>query len=432
MREHSPVDRCFEAERLRFSDAFFMPVEFRQHVLPNGLTIAAEVDPDAHTAAMGFFVRTGARDEETRLMGVSHFLEHMMFKGTAKRTADEVNQHFDDIGASHNAFTSAEITAFWAHTLPEHLDRAEEILADILRPALRQSDFDLEKNVILEEIAMYEDQPFWQVYEKAMERYYAGHPLRHRVLGTRESIHALSRDQMAAYFDARYSADNTVVALAGRVDFDAHVRSLEARCSSWGRKDPQREYPAHRPADDAFTEQSEKVNRQYLFTVAPAPSAQDDDRYAAAILSNILGDSEGSRLYWSLIETGLAEDAQAQYDPRDRTGEYYVFAVCAPEDARRVEDTILDEVAKLADSITDDDLLRVRSKIATGVTVAGERPSGRMRRLGQLLTLTGEYRTLEEELRRIDSVSLADLRRVLAKWPMRPKVTGRLRPAGCR
>jgi len=405
-----------------------MPVEFRKHVLPNGLTIAAEVDPDAHTAALGFFVRTGGRDERTELMGVSHFLEHMMFKGTERRSADEVNQHFDDIGASHNAFTSAEVTAFWAHVLPEYMDQAEDILADILRPALRQTDFDLEKNVILEEIAMYEDHPFWVVYEKAMERYYAGHPLRHRVLGTRETVNAMTREQMEDYFERRYSADNTVIALAGRIDFDAHVESLERRCGRWQTTHPAREFPAHAPPSDSFTDHSEKVNRHYLFMVAAAPAAQDDDRYAAAILANILGDSEGSRLYWSLIETGLAEDAQAQFDPRDRTGEYYMFAVCAPQDSERVEKVTMDEIEKLADSITEDDVLRVRSKIATSVTLAGERPSGRMRRLGQLLTLTGDYRTLDEELARINAVTLDDLHRVAEQWPLRPRVIGRLRP----
>src|SRR5690606_31565817 len=122
-----------------------MSTEFKQATLPNGLTVIAEVAPAAHSAAMGFFVKTGARDEVTSVMGVSHFLEHMMFKGTEKRTAEDVDRDFDDIGANHNAFTSSEITAFWAHSLPEHLSRAGEILADIMRPSLRQEDFDSEK-----------------------------------------------------------------------------------------------------------------------------------------------------------------------------------------------------------------------------------------------------------------------------------------------
>src|SRR5688500_13507858 len=131
-----------------------MPIEFKEATLANGLKVIAEVDESAHTAAMGFFVKTGARDERPSVMGVSHFLEHMMFKGTPTRSAEEVDQEFDDLGAEHNAFTTSEVTAFWAHTLPAHLFKAEEILSDILRPAIRQADFDSEKKVILEEIAM--------------------------------------------------------------------------------------------------------------------------------------------------------------------------------------------------------------------------------------------------------------------------------------
>jgi predicted Zn-dependent peptidase len=192
-----------------------MAIRFQKAVLDNGLTVVGEVDPAAHTAAVGFFVKTGARDEDGAAMGVSHFLEHMMFKGSEGRTAEAVDLDFDRIGAEHNAFTTSEVTAFYASCLPEHLPRAEEILSDIMRPALRPDDFDDEKPVILEEIAMYRDQPFWVLYERAMEEYYRTHPLSHRVLGTAETVSALTRDQMAAYLADRYSADNTVVALAG-------------------------------------------------------------------------------------------------------------------------------------------------------------------------------------------------------------------------
>ena len=141
-----------------------MSVTFHQARLENGLVIIGEQDPNAHTTAGGFWVSTGARDERPELMGISHFLEHMMFKGTDKRSAEDVNRDFDAVGAVNNAFTSSEMTAYWAHVLPEKMDDTIEILADILRPSLRQDDFTSEKQVILEEIAMYDDQPFWVVY----------------------------------------------------------------------------------------------------------------------------------------------------------------------------------------------------------------------------------------------------------------------------
>ena len=221
-----------------------MPIDFRQHTLANGLTIIAEIDPNAYTSAAGFFVRTGARDEAPPLMGVSHFLEHMMFKGTVDLSAEAINQGFDDLGASNNAFTSNEITCFYAHTLPEYAGSTLDLLGRMMRPALRQGDFDTEKGVILEEIAMYKDNPFWVLYEETVDRFYAPHPLRHRVLGTADTITELARDSMQGYFDTRYSADNTVVALAGQVEFDAVVAQLDALCGSWQRTRATRD--AHR------------------------------------------------------------------------------------------------------------------------------------------------------------------------------------------
>ena len=164
------------------------------------MRIAAEHSSDAVTAAIGFFVKTGARDEASKLMGVSHFLEHMMFKGTETLTAEEVDLAFDSIGAEHNAFTSGEMTAFWGAGLPEVLSDIHNTLADILRPSLRQQDFDDEKKVIVEEIAMYDDQAFWVLYESAMEQYYGKSPLGHRVLGTPETIDHMQRDEFMATY----------------------------------------------------------------------------------------------------------------------------------------------------------------------------------------------------------------------------------------
>ena len=405
-----------------------MAIEFQEATLSNGLNVIAEVDDSAHTAAIGFFVKTGARDELPGVMGVSHFLEHMMFKGTATRSAEEVDQEFDDIGAEHNAFTTSEMTAFWAHSLPEHWHTTEEILADILRPALRQADFDSEKKVILEEIAMYNDYPFWVLFEKAMEAYYRTHPLAHRVLGTAQTITELKRDQMMEYFTNRYSADNTVVAAAGKIDFDALVSRLEIHCGHWNTTRPSRAHGQPRFDAQDFTMKSDAVHRHYMLMMSPAPSQQDDRRYAASMLAQVLGDAEGSRLYWALIETGIADEAQTQFNGRDGVGEFLVYASCSPESSEQVEQIARREMEALIDSISEDDLERVRSKIATGVTLHGELPAGRMKRLGRVWTYSGEYRSLEEELERINAVTLNELHSVHEAFPFKPVVTGHLTP----
>lgn len=405
-----------------------MPVTFHQKTLPNGLTVLAEVDPGAFSAAAGFFVKTGARDEATPVMGVSHFLEHMMFKGTAELSADDINRAFDRMGASNNAYTSGEMTCFYAKVLPEHAIEGVRLLGKMMRPALRQEDFDGEKKVILEEIAMYKDDPFWVLYERVGEEHYAGHPLGHRVLGTNESIAALSRDQMRGYFESRYSADNTCVALAGRVDFGAACDAIESVCGSWKPTGVGRDASRPRVRTERFEQRDEKVSRGYVLGLAEAPGIADDRKYAAGLAAQVLGGADNSRLHWSLLETGLAEEAQASFDPHDGVGQFLVFAGGDPERMEEVWGVVEREIAGLAGSLTEDDLSKLRSKMATGVTVASERPGDRMQRLGRQWTYLKRHRTLEEELARINAVTLKDVRDVLEAFPIGRMTVGRLLP----
>ncbi|MEM0983470.1 MAG: pitrilysin family protein [Planctomycetota bacterium] len=406
-----------------------MAIQFKEKTLSNGLTIIAEVEPAAHSAAVGFFVKTGARDEDTRLMGVSHFLEHMMFKGTDELSADDVNRGFDDLGARNNAFTSNEMTCFYAHVLPEHLLPATELVAKMMRPALRQDDFDTEKNVILEEIAMYEDNPFWVLYEEAIDRHYRPHPLRHRVLGTKESITDLKRDEMMGYFTQRYSADNTVVSLAGNLDFDRACDAVERLCGDWDRTGADRDNTAPKVSREKFEMFDDKVSRGYLLGIADGPSAQDDRRYAATLAAQVLGAGGNSRLHWALVETGIAEEAMAAFDAHDGCGNTYVYASGEPDRLAPIADAIDKEIAELPGNFEADDLERLRSKALTAATVGGEKPHDRMQRLGRLWTTIGEYRPLEEELDKLAAVTVEDCRKVAEEFPLSDATRGTLRPA---
>lgn len=406
-----------------------MPVTFQQHVCGNGLRVIAEVDPAAHTSASGFFVKTGARDERTPLMGVSHFLEHMMFKGTADLSAEELNRRFDAMGARNNAFTSGEMTCFYAQVLPERLGEANDLLARMMRPALRQDDFDREKSVILEEIAMYKDEPLSVLYDAVNESHYRGHTLGHRVLGTDDTVGAMTRDQMQGYFDERYSADNTVVALAGRLDFDACVRQIESLCAGWRPTRVGRDATKPPVGGQHIDRRDAKLTRAYLLGLAPAPAMSDPRRYAMMLLTQVLGAADNSRLHWSLIETGLAEEAQAGYDAHDGCGDTYVFLACEPERADEVWSIAMREIDGLVASVSALDLERLRNKLATSVTLSSERPGDRMQRLGRQWMYLGNYTTLEEELERINAVTIESLHEVAAAFPLRPLTTGRLLPA---
>jgi predicted Zn-dependent peptidase len=414
-----------------------MPVTFKHAKLDNGLTIIAECDPAAHSAAVGYFVKTGARDEASRVMGVSHFLEHMMFKGTDRRSAEQINRDFDRIGAKNNAFTSQEMTCFYASVIPEMLlgpGGANEIISDMMRPALRQSDFDTEKNVILEEIAMYEDNPFWVLYERVVEEHFRKsggeiHPLGHRVLGTKQTISDLTSGQMRDYFTQRYSADNTVVALAGKLDFERAVEEISAQCGGWNTTDARRDKNVC-PAENRTVElRDKKVNRAYVVMVSGAPAADDPRRYAMSLAAQVLGGPDNSRLHWALIETGLCEQAEVAYEPKDGCGDMLVYSVCDPERRDEVTTILNEQIASIASSVTEEDLRKIRTKAATGVTLSGERPGGRMQRLGRQWTYLGRYSTLEEELAKINAVTAEDVQRVLREFPFSPRTVGWLMPA---
>lgn len=405
-----------------------MPIEFHTTQLPNGLTVLAETDREAHTSAVGFFVKTGSRDEIPALMGVSHFLEHMMFKGTPRRSAADVNREFDEIGADYNASTSQETTNYYAHVLPRFLPAAVDLLADMLRPALRTDDFEMEKNVILEEIGMYNDRPFWIAYEQAMERYYAEQSLGFRVLGTTQTITDLTAEQMRSYFEHRYSPDNMVVSFAGRVDFNAAVEQVTRLCAGWQPTGTRRLYAPVRPNACDLSLTRDSVNMHYLVGVAPGPSRQDDDRYAAAVLAHILGDSDNGRLYWELIEPGLAEEADFAHHPYDQTGTFMTYISCPPENAGKVEKKLWSALARAAEGLKDDEVRRAASKIAMDLTLQDERPAGRMMAMGGQWLYQGRYITTEETLNRVQAVDVAALRKLIEQYPFSPRTVVRMGP----
>ncbi|MEZ6094733.1 MAG: pitrilysin family protein [Pirellulaceae bacterium] len=208
-------------------------MKYRTHKLENGLTILAEVNDSAYFAGYGFFVRTGARDESPEIAGVSHFLEHMVFKGTERRTAEQVNRELDDLGSSSNARTGEESTIYHASVLPEFQGQVVDLLCDIMRPSLRVNDFETEKKVIIEEIMMYQDQPPYGGHERLLASYFGNHPLGQSVLGTVDTVSGLSASQMMEYFHRQYSPGNMALVAAGNVDFDRLVDDATRHCGGW-------------------------------------------------------------------------------------------------------------------------------------------------------------------------------------------------------
>ncbi|HXE54684.1 MAG TPA: pitrilysin family protein [Tepidisphaeraceae bacterium] len=405
-----------------------MPLTFHHKQLSNGLDIVAEQNADAHSIALGLFVKTGSRDEQPQVNGVSHFLEHMMFKGSTKYTWEDVNRIFDEIGAKYNAFTSQEMTAYYANVLPEFTEKAIEHLSHLLRPAIRLEDFTTEKKVILEEIAMYLDDPGHRLYEKLMEAHFGNHPLSMSILGPAESIQRLERNQMAEYFRSRYGPGNMVLAATGKLDFDEIVRLADKYCGSWPHVDAPRHQPPpiYKPQRLAMTDQ--KLNRQYVMGMTPGPSAQDERRFAARVLADVVGDSDGSRLYWALVDNAIAEEADFGFYPHDACGSFYVALTTAPERSEQAMDIALKELQKVKQDLKDDEIERAKNKIASSLVLQGEVPLGRMRSIGGQWIYNKEYRSLDLDMATLRAVTRDSLLDLMHEFPFEPMTIVSLGP----
>lgn len=406
-----------------------MPLTFHHKQLPNGLDIVAEINPDSHSFAGGLFVKTGSRDEDPVISGVSHFLEHMMFKGSSKYTWEDVNRIFDEIGARYNAFTSQEMTAYYANVLPEFTERAIEHLSHLLRPAIRVEDFTTEKKVILEEIAMYLDDPGHRLYEQLMEIHFGTHPLSMSVLGSAESITKLQQPQMSEYFRKRYGPGNMVLAVTGKMDFDEVVKLAEKYMGGWEPVDAPRNQPVplYKPQKKFLADP--KLNRQYTMAMTPGPSAQDERRFAARVLADVIGDSDGSRFYWALVDNAVAEEADFGFYPHDGCGSYYVALTTEPDRSDKALEIALGELQKVRSDLNDEEVERAKNKIASSIVLQGEVPLGRMRSIGSQWMYNKQYRSLEMDMATLLAVNADVLRDLMNDFPFDPMTIVSLGPA---
>jgi len=405
-------------------------MEFKHTQLDNGLTIVAEVNGDAASMAAGFFVKTGSRDETPEISGVSHFLEHMVFKGTERRSAFDVNLAFDRMGAHYNAFTSEENTVFFGSVLPEFQQPLLDLLCDILRPSLRQEDFDVEKGVIIDEIALYQDQPKFRVYDKLMSTHFARHPLGRCILGTKQTITDLRREQMLDYFEKRYSPDNITVVAVGNLDFDALAKQVSDGCGSWRSFDVSRETPQTEGSGDSEIIPDEKIVREHVALMSAAPSRQSDERFAAELLATIVGDATGSRLFYALVEPAIADEASMSYAPMDGTGGLMTFISSEPDRAPEALAIARDVFRRFqADGPTERELQAAKNKIASAATLKGELPMGRLAAVGLDWMYRREYVPLTEQIEMLLAVTAEQVHQVAGKYDLSATTLVALGPA---
>jgi predicted Zn-dependent peptidase len=406
-------------------------MQFKHKKLSNGLILIGEINPSAKSAAVGYFVRTGARDETLDINGVSHYLEHMLFKGNDKLSALEVNEAFDKRGAQFNAFTSEEQTVFYAAVLPEYLIEIADLWAGLMRPALRDDDFNIEKNVIKEEIAMYQDTPTFDVIDRCRSLHFGPHNCGQSVLGTVESVDALTAEQMREYFARRYAPNNMVVACAGNFDWDRFCDTVEAVSGKWPKQKVGRELSHCEGTKQKARAEKPNVKREHICLMHNGVSAQDPRRFAASLLGMIIGDDYGSRFYWDLVDKALTEEASMQFNPMDGTGMFYCYFRCGTPNAGKVMDIAQGIFRDLAaHGVREDEISKAQNKVLSALVLKNELPMGRLVDLGFNWMYLGEYRSIEQDVEAIKAVSVEDVNRLIGEIDLTSFTQYSLGPAG--
>jgi predicted Zn-dependent peptidase len=400
---------------------------FLHTTLSNGLTIIAERTPQARSVALGVFVRSGARDEETHLNGISHFLEHLCFKGFGTFNAQGLNAAFDAIGSRVDAYTTQEITAYHGAALPQSQARLTELLLGMLRPNLLEADVIVERSVILEEIEMYRDDPGSVVFESGVRNYFGAHPFAKSVLGTPETLEAMTGDVIRRYNERWYAPQRVVLAACGNLDWEALVAQTSSLTASWQPSSVERTYPNLEPISGRFDVRGE-ATRSHAVLLAPGFAAQDERHAAASVLAQIVGDAN-SRLYWALVDDGLCDEASLEHAPEDRQGTFYGSLSCNSENLELALERYQDVLRIVqTDGITATELARAKKRLEVSLALRFETPHSRLTSLAEDFIALGEYRSVSDLLEEVRGVTLDGVNAVLEHKPFEAPCVTVLRP----
>jgi predicted Zn-dependent peptidase len=411
-------------------------------VLPGGLRVVTEFLPSVRSVALGIWVGVGSRDEDTSHAGATHYLEHLLFKGTRKRTALEISSAMDAVGGEMNAFTAKEYTCYYARVLDSDLPLAIDVLSDMVTASLIEPrDVDAERNVVLEEIAMNEDDPTDSVHEAFTTHLFGDTPLGRPILGTVDSINAITREQIYEHYVARYTPPHLVVAAAGNLEHDAVVASIQAAFADataqyqQAHRDTPPAPPRLRGGPGALWEGygpaagsgvklvSRPIEQANLVLGCEGLARTDDRRFALGVLNAALGGGMSSRLFQEVREKrGLAYSVYSFAAQHADTGLWGIYAGCLPSKADEVLSICASEVAKVVnEGLTDAELERGKGQVRGGIVLGLEDPSSRMTRLGKSELVYPRLEPVDEVLAAIEAVTHDDVRAIAAEVLTRQK-----------
>jgi predicted Zn-dependent peptidase len=420
-----PVDLAGRAQRTGSSRTLTTGTDgavVRRTILPGGIRVLSESVPGVRSVAFGVWIAVGSRDESPALSGASHYLEHLLFKGTKRRDALAIAAALDEVGGELNAFTAKEYTCYYARVLDADLPIAVDVVCDMVASSvLATKEVDNERGVILEEIAMHDDDPGDCVHDTFADLVWPTEPLGRPVLGTVESITAMSRTSIAGYYRRRYRSDQLVVTAAGNVDHAALVRLVKQAFATVG-VDDSRSPASPRPARRRLEFEVGTVVRRRpteqanIVCGVPGLSRHDERRFALGVLNAALGGGMSSRLFQEIRERrGLAYSVYSFASNYTDGGLFGVYAGCHPDKAPQVVELCREQLADAARAgLSADELARGKGQMRGGLVLGLEDTGSRMSRLGKAELVYGELLTVEEMLSRIDAVSLDDAQALAA------------------
>ncbi len=383
-------------------------------VLPNGLRLLTERMPHVRSVSIGVWLARGSRHEPQEQSGIAHFVEHMLFKGTSTRTAEDIAQAIDSIGGQMDAFTAKEYASYYIKVLDEHLPRAVEVLTDIvMRPAFSRDDIEREKKVVLEEIKMVEDTPDDLVHELFTENFWANHPLGRPILGTRDTVESLTADGLRRYFTTAYSAPNLIVAATGNIEHEK-VRDLVMRAFEGVPLESDALEDAPPQVVPKIVVRNKELEQSHVCLGTPGYRQDHEDRYSSYVLNTILGGSMSSRLFQNVREKrGLAYAVFSGLSAYRDAGSMTIYAGCANHAVGELIDVVIAELRRIKDEpLPESELQRAKDHLKGSLMLNLESTSSRMSHLARQEIYFDRQFGLDETLEGVERVTTADIARV--------------------
>ncbi|RDY26857.1 insulinase family protein [Romboutsia weinsteinii] len=391
---------------------------YKKHTLKNGLTIIGEEIPYLKSIALGVWINAGSRIEDESISGVSHFIEHMMFKGTKNRTSKDIASEMDNLGGQINAFTSKECTCYYVKLLDEHIDKGIDILSDmILNSNFDQAEIDKERSVILEELKMYEDSPEDLAYDMLVENIYKDDKLGMNIIGTVKSLYDINRENMLEYFNDYYVPNNSVISISGNFKFEEMVEKLESKFKDWKSKEVNLDINEAKFNSCFISKNKDTEQVNLAMTLKAVPADNIEEAYALAVINNIFGGSISSRLFQRIREErGLVYSIYSSQALYRKIGEFGIFASMSNENLEEVYNLIIEEIKKIGKNyLTNEEIHASKEQLKGSYILGLESTSSRMMSIGKDMLLGKSVKTTDEILECINNVDIDTVNRVIDK-----------------